>query len=86
MDKQAVLTRKRKERDIAKLMQKNYKIEKQETNSDTFEIAFDGPKGTPYEGGSWKIRVYLPEGYPYKSPSIGFINKIFHPNVDFQCA
>ncbi|KAJ5716160.1 ubiquitin-conjugating enzyme E2 8 [Penicillium malachiteum] len=51
-------------------------------NDNKFYVRFKGPEETPFAGGHWKIHVELPDQYPYKSPSIGFVNRIFHPNID----
>jgi len=73
---------KRREMDIMKLMMSDYQVKMEEDSLSAFFVTLKGPKDSLYEGGIWKLRVELPPNYPYKSPSVGFVTKIFHPNVD----
>lgn len=77
-----LLSKKRRERDIARLKQKGFEIER--LSEQDIKVSFHGPEDTHYQGGIWHIRVHLPSEYPYKSPSLGFLHKIYHPNIDFQ--
>lgn len=64
-----------------KLMSSSRKVYPSDTISE-FWIEFVGPENTPYEDGVWVLHVVLPVEYPFRSPSIGFSNRILHPNVD----
>lgn len=41
----------------------------------------DGPVGTPYEHGVFRIRLSLSPDYPHSPPKGHFLTKTFHPNV-----
>ncbi|KAI7752325.1 hypothetical protein M8C21_014812 [Ambrosia artemisiifolia] len=43
-----------------------------------------GPVGTPYEGGTFKIDIDLPEAYPFEPPRMKFATKVWHPNISSQ--
>ncbi|RKO89412.1 ubiquitin-conjugating enzyme E2 8 [Blyttiomyces helicus] len=74
--------RRRIETDVMKLLMSDYEVTLVNDNMQEFYVRFHGPTDTPFTNGVWKVHVELPDQYPYKSPSIGFMNKIFHPNID----
>jgi ubiquitin-conjugating enzyme E2 H len=74
--------RRRIEQDVMKLMMTDHEVTLVNDNMQEFFVKFRGADETPFKGGCWKVHVELPDQYPYKSPSIGFMNKIFHPNID----
>merc|ERR1719224_142988 len=41
-----------------------------------------GPQGSAYEGGIFKLELFLPEEDPMAPPKVRFLTKIYHPNID----
>lgn len=74
--------KRRVDTDVMKLLMSDYQVTLVNNKMSEFFVKFHGPAETPFARGVWKIHVELPEQFPYKSPSIGFMNKIFHPNID----
>lgn len=58
------------------------KIEIDEENARCFNVIVEGPKDCPYEGGFFKLQLFLPADYPMTAPKCLFITKIYHPNID----
>ena len=59
--------------DVRRRMMSDYDVTlTDEDNPHDLYVMFHGPNESAYEGGTWRVHVELPEGYPYKSPSIGF--------------
>lgn len=53
-----------------------------ETNARYFHVTVDGPEGSPFEDGIFKLELFLPEDYPMAPPKVRFMTKIYHPNID----
>ncbi|CAN0913589.1 Ubiquitin-conjugating enzyme E2 36 [Linum grandiflorum] len=53
-----------------------------EENMRYFNVMILGPTQSPYEGGVFKLELFLPEEYPMAPPKVRFLTKIYHPNID----
>ena len=52
-------------------------------SEDPIDIQADieGPEGTPYESGIFRVKLFIPSEFPQIAPKGIFLTKIFHPNV-----
>ncbi|WUR04005.1 ubiquitin-conjugating enzyme E2 [Vairimorpha necatrix] len=76
------MSKKRITIELQKLYNSKYKVDLKNNTNTEFDITIKGPEDSPFSGAFYKVHFLIPEDYPYKSPSIGFVTKIFHPNVD----
>ncbi|XP_028622837.1 ubiquitin-conjugating enzyme E2 N-like [Grammomys surdaster] len=58
------------------------KAEPHERNACYFHVVIANPQGFPFEGGTFKLELFLPEEYPMAATKVCFMIKIYHPNVD----
>lgn len=47
----------------------------------TWFAILKGPPGSPYEAGTFKLKLVIPDEYPFKPPRVEFLTQIFHPNI-----
>lgn len=53
-----------------------------EDNLRYFNVAIAGPMDSPFEGGLFRLELFLPGEYPMGPPKVRFLTKIYHPNID----
>jgi len=72
--------------DLEELKKNNFEIipeSGEDLSLDCFRVILHGPKDTPYADCSWQVRFTIQPTFPFSSPSVGFIEKIMHPNIDW---
>ncbi|KAG0621692.1 hypothetical protein M758_3G041000 [Ceratodon purpureus] len=53
-----------------------------DTNLSRLEAQIQGPDGTVYAKGIFKLEVEIPDRYPFEPPNVKFITPVYHPNID----
>lgn len=75
-------------RDISQLQKEGFNVTAEDGSElkdvRVFCVNMRGPPDSPYDGYEFDIRFTIPEQFPFKSPSVGFRQRIYHPNVDEQ--
>lgn len=57
------------------------KVQVNDCDVTDIQATIDGPAGTPYAGGMFRVKLALGKDFPQAPPKAFFLTKIFHPNV-----
>jgi len=68
-------------KDLDKKPCEGIKVFINEENVADVQAEIEGPAGTPYAGGAFRMRLVLASDFPNSAPKGYFLTKIFHPNV-----
>ena len=52
-----------------------------DNNMFKWNIIFNGPEDTPYEGGYFKATMEFPSDFPESPPKMKFVTPMWHPNI-----
>ncbi|XP_017065202.1 ubiquitin-conjugating enzyme E2 11 [Drosophila eugracilis] len=77
---------KRELQDIRKHPPPNCNADMYEEDLFRWTAGVDGPAGSVYEGGHFRLDIRFPSSYPFRPPRIRFNTRIYHCNVDSRGA
>lgn len=74
-------------RDVEQLRREGFRVRGENGSEElqdfrVFIVNMIAPKDSAYEGFEYDIRFTISDQFPFKSPSVGFMQRILHPNVD----
>ena len=72
----------RRVKDVRRLIENGFEVNYSPDNQSQVAVMLKGPDNSYYKDGPWLVQVNIPPGYPSIAPSISFLNRIFHPNID----
>ncbi|KAL3998024.1 Ubiquitin-conjugating enzyme family protein [Acanthocheilonema viteae] len=51
-------------------------------NIHEWTAVINGPENTVYEGGTFFVQMFIPPTYPFNSPKVQFLTRIYHCNIN----